>query len=377
MRMLVFPYGHDSEPIIRHVGLLDSQYEIAALVSPGGWGLAGKEITMGDNGMTLPIYEKIQEVTEEFDSLFIPAFEVFDEEVEDRLTDEMVRLVPHLSHVICVAQLTAANCKKLKEACLKTESSCNFVDFSEHKGPEAYGLTESIEKYPSLKQLDVPVVVVAGWWEKTDKFEISLALRKRFLQNGYRISQVGSRDGCEMFGFHSFPGFMLRKDVDAVDKIIYFNRWIMNMVREEQSDLLLITIPGAVQNYNEQFTRGFGVLHYEVFQAVLPDALVMCTFYMHGDMQNLQEISTSFKYKFGVPVDAFHMSNLLININDSEERSRIITNNIYRENVSEVIAKKLMDSSIPVCNGLDTKDCDRIYDVLMKKFTPKDVQVVL
>ena len=47
MRMLVFPYGHDSEPIIRHVGLLDSQYEIAALVSPGGWGLAGKENNNG------------------------------------------------------------------------------------------------------------------------------------------------------------------------------------------------------------------------------------------------------------------------------------------------------------------------------------------
>lgn len=377
MRLLVFPYGYDCEPVIRHAGLLEPRYQIAALVSPGGWGLSGKHRMLGDSEVTLPVYESVSEVTEEFDSLYIPAFEVIDEEVENRLANEIVELIPQLSEVICAAQFSDINYKKIKEACFREGLSCKFTDFSEHKNLEAYGLMKTTEKYPFLKPLDVPVVIVAGWWEKTDKFEISLALRERFLREGYRVSQIGSRDCCEMFGFHSFPGFMLRKDVDATDKIICFNRWMNEIAREEQPDLFLITIPGATQNYNDQFTRGFGILHHQVFQAVIPDALVMCTFYMPGIVQNLEEVSAAFRYRFGAEVDAFHMSNLMIDINDSEERGRIVTNSIYRENVSEAVERGVADSPIPVFNGLETEHCDKLFDVLLQKLTPKSVQAVL
>lgn len=38
MRLLVFPFGYDCEPVIRHAGLLEPRYQITALVSPGGLG---------------------------------------------------------------------------------------------------------------------------------------------------------------------------------------------------------------------------------------------------------------------------------------------------------------------------------------------------
>lgn len=377
MRMLVFPYSHDCEPIIRHAGMLMPCYEIVALVSPGGWGLAGKKVTMGDSGVVLPIYEKVQEVTEEFDSLFIPAFEVFDEEVEDRLTDEMVRLIPHLLNVVCAAHFSDKNRKKLGDACRCSNPSCTFLYFLENRRPEEYGLTLPDEEYPPLQAINVPAVIVAGAWEKTDKFEISLALRERFLKNGYSVSQVGSREGCEMFGFHSFPGFMFRKDVDIIDKIIYFNRWIVRLTEEEQSDLVMISIPGAMQNFNEQFTRGFGMLHHQVFQAITPDALVVCTFYMPNITEDVGDMSTFCKYRFGAPVDAFHMSNLLVDLNDSEESNRIVTNSIYRKDVSEAVAKGAAISPIPIFNGLDSTDCNRMFEVILEKLTPKEVQAVL
>lgn len=104
MHMLVFPYGYDCEPIVRHASLLEPCYEIVALVSPGGWGMAGKTITVGNNGAVLSVYESLDEVEEEFDSLFIPAFEV-DEAVENRLVQKMIKLIPNVSTVICAACL--------------------------------------------------------------------------------------------------------------------------------------------------------------------------------------------------------------------------------------------------------------------------------
>lgn len=375
MRMIVFPYGHDCEPIIRHINLLEPRYEIAALVSPGGWGFAGKNIMLG-SGIALTVHETMGEVVEEFDSLFIPPFEAANEKVESRLVDEMIKLVPRLSDIVCAARLTEANRQKLEQSCCQPGSSCVFSDLSEHKNAEDYGLEAPTEEYPSLRRLDVPIVVVAGTWEKTDKFEISLSLRERLLQDGYQVSQIGSRDGCEMLGFHSFPGFMLSKDMDASDKIVCFNRWVWQMVRKEQPDLVLITVPGATQDFNGQFTRGFGILHHQVFQAVTPDILIMCTFYMTGSKDILENMSTFCKYRFGATVDAFHMSNLFVDINDSEQRNRIVTNSIYRETVSQAISQCFADSQVPVFNGVDSLDCDRMYHAVIEKLMPKEVRVV-
>lgn len=376
MRMLVFPYGYDCEPVIRHADMLEPSYEITALVSPSGWGLAGKKVKVGTSRDVLLVHEDFEEVTEEFDSLFIPPFDTINEEVENRLVNKMLPLISRLSHVLCAVQLTEENQKKLQGACQCVSQSCNFVDFCKYKGLEEYGLVEPIEPYPSLQLLDVPVVVVTGMWEKTDKFEVSLSLRERFLRDGYQVSQVGSRDGCEMVGFHSFPRFMFRKDLDGTVKIPCFNRWIQQIVKLEQPDVVLITVPGAMQDFNEQFTRGFGLLHHEIFQAIVPDVLVMCTFYMRQSPKALEDLSISCKYKFDVPVEVFHMSNLFIDINDSYELKRIVSNNIYRKTVSETIGKEFIDSPIPIFNGVDSEECDRMYEVLLEKLVPKDVQAV-
>lgn len=377
MRMLVFPYGQDCEPVIRHADLLEAQYEITALVSPAGWGKAGKEVTVGAGNSVLPVHESFQEVAEEFDSLFIPPFEASVEEVENRLVDKMLLLIPHISHILCTARLTEANREKLKEACRCSSQPCDFLDFCEDKGLEAYGLATPMEKNPALKFVDVPVVIVAGLWEKTDKFEISLSLRERFLRDGYRVSQVGSRDGCEMMGFHSFPRFMLQKDLDGTVKIPCFNQWLHQIIKQEQPDVILITIPGALQDFNERFTRGFGLLPHEVFQAVAPDALVMCNIYMSEEENVLDELSMSCKYKFGAPVDAFHISNLIVDVIRTEEFSRIVTNSIYRETVSKAVARGATNNSIPVFNGLDAMECDKMYETIIEKLTSKGAQIVL
>lgn len=85
-------------------------------------------------------------------------------------------------------------------------------------------------------------------------------------------------------------------------------------------------------------------MHHQVFQAAAPDILVMCTFYMSVSKKSLEDMSRFCKYRSGAPVNAFHMSNLYIDVNESEVQNRIITKSIYRENVSEQIAKEAATS---------------------------------
>lgn len=376
MRMIVYPFGYDSEPIVRHANLLEPSYEIVALVSPSGWGLAGKNMEIEHDGKVLTIHESFNEVKEKYEGLLIPIFDTI-EVVENRIVDMIINQIPYLSCIYCTTKLTESNQLKIRQACNESGEQCNLINLTEYEEFNDYRTNMVNDKFPTLKPLSVPVVVISGLWEKTDKFELSLSLRERFIDYGYCVSQIASREGCMIFGFHSFPNFMFDKNIDSIDKIVYFNFCIYQIIKDEKPDLVIITIPGAIQNYNDFFTRGFGVLHHLVMQAVVPDVFLMCTFYMREAKKYLKNISDSCKYKYGIPVDAFHMSNLLIDDVESDEQACIVTNSIYREIVSKTITEDLLDNPIPVFNSYDSNECDKLFDLILNILLAKDDQVII
>ena len=363
----VYPYSIEFDPFLRHTSLLDPAFQISALISPAGWGLVGQVI--GE----WTVMSTFEPALNDIDTVFIPAFHAA-EKVETLIIKEIEAIVPRLKKVICAANLSAQNIESLQVTCV--QAGCLFENLNILKTPEAYGLTRPTEQNPPLEPLEVPIVAVVGLWEETDKFEASLVLREQFLQNGYRITQIGSRNCCELLGLHSFPGFMLDPGVDAVDKIIYFNRWVSQLAEAEEPDLILLTVPGAIQNLNETLTKGFGVLPHLVFQAVMVDFLLFCTICDEHSMQFLQEISTMCKYKFGCNVDCYHMSNLQFDLNASKALGRVVINRVYRDMVSQALEKGLKDSPLPIVNVFDQASKDKLFDFVVGRLSGEDFQIV-
>jgi len=367
MRVGVYPYNTEFDPFLRHTLLLNPAFQISTLISPAGWGLAGQII--GE----WTVVSTFEPILNDIDTVFIPAFHAT-EKVETLIVKEIESIVPSLKKVICAANLSAQNIECLQTTCIKAD--CLFENLNVLKAPGAYGLTRPTEQNPPLEVLDVPIVAVVGIWEETDKFEASLVLREKFIQNGYRITQIGSRNCCELLSFHSFPGFMLDPGVDAVDKIIYFNRWIQQLAEAEEPDLILLTVPGAIQNLNETLTKGFGILPHLVFQAVMVDFLLFCTMCDEDSMQFLQEISTMCTYKFSCNVDCYHMSNLQFDLNTSKARGQVVINRIYRDMVSQILKKGSKDSPIPIVNVLEQASWDKLFDLVVGKLSGEDFQIV-
>jgi peptide maturation system protein (TIGR04066 family) len=251
-------------------------------------------------------------------------------------------------------------------ACVDT--NCLFENYNGDK-LDNYNFDFQVSQEPSLQEIYEPIVAVAGLWEDIDKFEVSLVLREKFLANGYSITQVGSRNCCELFGFHSFPIFMYDSTLDAVTKVIYFNRWVKQLSITEKPDVIIITIPGAVQNFSERFTKGFGVLPHLVFQAVVADFLVFCTMYNNSSTKFLDEVSTMCKYRYGSEVDCYHMSNLLFDLNASKERGKVIKSRVFRDMVTQALDEDLKDNEIPIFNLLDSSSWDKLYDLVENKLS--------
>ena len=60
----------------------------------------------------------------------------------------------------------------------------------------APGYLAEVDKNNKLFEIPVPVILVMGQGERCNKFDIQLGLRKKILNEGYEVSQVGTKDFC-------------------------------------------------------------------------------------------------------------------------------------------------------------------------------------
>ena len=374
MRLVIYPYSAEFDPVLRHVSLLNKEFEICASVAPAGWGLSGKIITAKSGEKSWNVESDLEDnIIDGADTVFIPDVNAT-EKAETQIIKEVIKVLPRLRNVICSASLTESNLKLLQSSC--EQSDCTFDNLSKAKELKGY---EPLNKLPldtPLKYIDVPIVAIAGLWERSDKFEVSLALREKFIQNNYRITQVGSRNYCEMLGFHSLPDFLFNSDMDAVSKIINFNRWIKQLEQSEKPDIILLTIPGAIKNLNEKFTNGFGVLPHIMLQGVMVDFFVFCTMYDWSSIKLLEEFSIMCRYKYDCDIDCFHMSNMFFDLGASDEKEKVVLNHINREAVTAALEKGFKESPIPIYNIFDDGSCDKIFNLIESKLSGEDFQLV-
>ncbi|MCL2773288.1 MAG: TIGR04066 family peptide maturation system protein [Oscillospiraceae bacterium] len=369
-RIAVYPYSPEIDPFLRYIFFLNPQYEIRSLISPRGWGYVNEIISLGDpeSGKSLKVCASLDEIEDSINCIFIPEFEST-VQFESNIIDNIENKLPDITKIICTARLKKANLEKLIKICVNTNGRCDLEIKNQIKTEQDYNLKVWGEIDAYLEDIPVPIIAVAGMLEKVDKFHTSLVLRDMFLNDGYKVSQIGSRNYCEMMGFHSFPGFMLNSAIDEAKKVILFNRYVKQIYDIEKPDIIIISIPGAAQSYNSKFTNRFGILHYLVSKAFAIDFLIMCTFFEPDGIELFELISQSCFYKFGCSVDCFHMSNLLIDYMAMNERQCMEYLSIPLERVTKTISEQYKEFPIPVINIFDKSDATILYKQIIDKLS--------
>ena len=363
-KMVIYPYGNKAEPLVRHFNLLQ-EYELAGLISPNGWGLVGETIGINQRGkpVNLTIQADFSGLNESTDTVLIPDVEI-DEKYENRLVDELIQQIPKIKEILCAFSLSAQSLKKIEEACTINNSVFTVINQSDFQS-QPDKTQEDVEFY----SINVPVITIMSQWNDMDKLEISLLLRDKFIRDGYSVSQVGSRAYAELFGFSAFPGFMTEPVIGEENKVIMFNHFIEKMSRIESPDVIIITIPGAMQNMNQEHLNGFGILPYLTTQAITTDILIASVFYNPGSVQYLAEMSNLCTYKVGAPIDCCHMTNMFIDMASTKEKKKVVINKVYRESVQETVEKNAKLSSVPLFNMYSEEEAEKAYQSILKKLS--------
>lgn len=357
-KTMIYPFDIESVPLIRHNNLINN-HNLLYVVSPKGWGISGKDAGKVDGGQSVDI-----NIENDFDKMLENCDTVFFNnssmkiDLEAFIYPKIIKAAESSKNIICTIKLEMDIADKI--SCICNENNKYFKYFI-----DTYDNTMSIPN-EQIYQINTPVIFVTGLSERTHKFEIQLNIRESLKEMGYKVSQVGTRHYCELMGFHSFPKFMYSKSITESEKVILFNHYIKNIEAKEQPDVIVIGIPGGTMPYNYEFTNRFGILAYEVSQAVKPDVVVLSTLYSKFSSEFFELISKSYKYKFGYSVDCYNVTNASLDIQTSKVTGTLQYTTVDWTFINE---KKKIYSTLdtPVYNILDTDDAKSMSNFLINK----------
>ena len=370
-KLLIYPYNLQFSPILRHKSL-QKKYEISCLVAPNGWGFTGKDAGIVDRGPDIGItissdFEKSLDLCDTV--MFIDSY--FPIDFKNIMFSKIKMAIRSKKNIVCLLELESEIIKEL-------EHICNYegVSFTYHGGSQnLLDSTISIEN-ESIEEINTPVIFVIGMGERTNKFEIQLALREKIQRLGYKISQVGTRANCEMLGFHSFPSFMYDSNISEVNKVLMFNRFIRKIEKVEAPDIIIIGIPGGIMPYNRQFTNKFGMFAYEISQAVIPDFVIFSLLYEDYKVDAFEIFSNSLKYKLGFYVDVFNIANTQFDWTRAFEEQISSHISIDSKSISEK-NKTYSQCKNTVLNILNEDDAEKMANIAIEKLNEySNVEIV-
>ncbi|MBU3179107.1 TIGR04066 family peptide maturation system protein [Clostridium estertheticum] len=353
---MIYPFDVESVTLIRHNKLINN-YIITHAISPNGWGLVGKDVGDADNGqpMGIIVENDFDKALSNCDAVFFntPSKKV---DLDKVIYPKIIKAAKNSKHIICTIKIENRMIDEISHIC--HENNKSFEYFHDKFNKVITPLAEEIY------QIDTPVIFVVGLAERTNKFEIQLNLRKYLKEMGYKVSQVGTRNYCELMGFYSFPQFMYSKSFTESEKVTLFNHYIKNISIMEKPDVIIIGIPGGTLPVNNKFTNKFGILAYEISRAVIPDVAVLSIPYGNIPLDFFESTSKSNKYKFGYSIDCYNIGNSAVNM-----QGGIVTDELQYITIDYnfINEKKntYSSSGIPIYNILDSYDAKKMCGFLI------------
>jgi peptide maturation system protein (TIGR04066 family) len=353
-KAIIYPFDSQSTYFFSFNDL-NKQFNVVGAVSPNGWGLTNKDVGLinGEDFIGYDVKNSFDEFNNEyFDTvILVDSYRKID--FINILFKNLEILTQRGKSIICYRKLTKEEHERIIDLCI--ENNVNYL--YQEKITDNNAFLNYQEK--GILKIGVPVIFVLGNAERTQKFQIQLVLRQGLEKMGYKVGQVGSKDHCETFGFHSFPKFMYESGIKEENKIIMFNRFIKTIEEKENPDLIIIGIPGGVMPINKEFTERFGILAYLTSQAVKPDATVLSLLFEDYNEEYYNEIEKLTRYRLGCLVDCYNLSNIKFDY----MQSKMLGEKCYSVIDSSYINKKISECEgygKPIFNIMDMESKDKM-----------------
>lgn len=120
-----------------------------------------------------------------------------------------------------------------------------------------------------------PVLGVFGTSSRQGKFTLQLYLRRKFIQNGYAVGQIGTEPTAPLFGMDScfHYGYHSKNPIQRDEVVQYINSCYKEL---EEKDIIIVGGQSSLITPDNGNVSHFAFPQYEFFMACSPDAIILC-----------------------------------------------------------------------------------------------------
>lgn len=347
IKTLLYPFDEECNAFLEFHSWME-YIDIVAVDSPYGWG----KMNFTEEGNVQQIGSNIKGI----ELLWI--VESTNKITLDEFEKRLIFLTQEIKSILVSRELSALELDKLEEI-----AKINSVKIIEEKDIIGTLSEQSFEESGvgyALKDIEIPIVMIAGAGENCNKFELELLIANKLKEIGYEVSVVTSRSCVNCLGVHSFPTFMFQSKKNESEKIVAYNNYIKYLSEMDKPDIFVLGVPGGILPITRRQPEHFGVSAFEVFNGVKPDYMIFNLYNVDVESKYLSEIKMLMRYKFDVEIDAFYIANYIqdgLSLNthmpikyikqqqhDVEDKWEKFGDGIYYKSTISMLVKKLVQT---------------------------------
>lgn len=261
-KAVIFPYNKEIHSLLRYSDLLSFEIEkICDNVYMGNVGKRINELTKNQIESDLEIcdLDQIDWSNLDFDTFVLGHTKEISDVVHRDFISEVLQLcIKYKKNIYCFDNL------------LPYEELCNQIQLS---GCSVFYPCVDENAIPKsnmgkLYHIGKPVIGVFGTSSKQGKYTLQLALRQRFLRDGYQVGQLGTEPSAYLFGLDAcYPmGYASTVETTGLNAISTIN-YMMSKIEQKDPDIIIVggqsqTIPLSTGNlglytlYNQELLLG-------------------------------------------------------------------------------------------------------------------------
>lgn len=353
-KVCIVPFTKKEIPLL---ACMPDNYEISSVVS-AGTELEGKEISFLTNRRELGFTASTdwRNGIRECGIIIITDIGMEKERhLGDLLYEIIGQALGERKKVICFAELEEARRREFE--ILAKQNGAIFT-----YACDPYGKREKT-RFEKIR-FQAPVIYLGEMTQECDGYEIALKLMKRFEQDNLRGALI-SEDKYNALYEHQY--FMQFHDGNGLEHSVEEVKALVNGIEEvEKPDVIILKLPWPMTAFDHNIPYDYGVHAFIISQAVHADYCVYCGL---GEMLSedfISNINEHFRHKFGYPIDAFHISNQILDVvYEPQEKAETIYIPMGRV---EGEARALREQTgEPVYQLLNENDFELFYQGLKKE----------
>ena len=271
-KAVLYPYNKEMHSLVRYRDLL--AFEIVGVADPIGKGMVGKDAgkVIGEPVANLRISPNIRRAMADAGTLILGYVDQLARiRKRDLLRDYVQLALDEGCHVFSFQALDPTVYGDLYELADKKGLRLAYPHVHREE------ITHAIQHFHAFPPVDVPVLSVMGTSSQQGKFTLQLALRRRLIQKGYKVGQIGTEHHARLFGMDAaFPmGYASPLKLPFQHYIPYLDYKIREICQRTQPDIILTgsqsgTIPYHVQEHSTHCLSSLAFL-----LGVKPDACIL------------------------------------------------------------------------------------------------------